>query len=86
MHFGGHPWAGVHVIQNGTPKFSLLDWDVFVDDKPETVESMLNGTSAQVFAPRRPWNEEPLACWAGVKGFTHYTYPSEILDWVEART
>lgn len=57
-YFGGHPWAGVHVIRNATPKHSLAQWDVFIDDKPETVYDMLAWTDAQVFAPARPWNTE----------------------------
>lgn len=58
MHFGRHPWAGLHVVQNATAKHSLMDWDVFVDDKPSTVLGMLMWTEAMVFAPARPWNTE----------------------------
>lgn len=55
-HFGAHPWAGLHVIQNACEKHTLMDWDVFIDDKPETVRAMLANTDALVMAPARPWN------------------------------
>lgn len=57
-HFGAHPWAGLHVLQNGTPKHMLATWDVVIDDKPETVLEMLQHTTAAVYAPARPWNTE----------------------------
>lgn len=77
-HFGGHPWAGMHVIQNACEKHTLMDWDVFVDDKPETVRAMLANTDAMVFAPARPWNTE-LASLRHPR-FLRYHYPAVILD------
>lgn len=76
-HFGAHPWAGVHVVQNSVEKHALMNWDVFIDDKVETVRSMLEHTRAKVFAPVRPWNSE-------LRGpehprFTRYHYAWRIL-------
>lgn len=80
-YFGCHPWAGLHIVQGGTAKRSLGRFDVFVDDKPETVYDFLWNTDAHVFSPVRPWNAEELG---GVtdSGFTHYSDPQEIVDWV----
>lgn len=82
-HFRRHPWAGVHVIQNGTPKRSLARWDVFVDDKPETVLGMLVNTRAHVFCPYRPWNAE-LDGLDGIASprLTRYADPRAVADWV----
>ncbi len=87
-HFGKHPWGGLHIVQNATEKADLLDWDVFVDDKPETVTSLLVSSDAHVFMPDRPWNQELV--WKGVAededdivGFTRYTAPAQIVRWVE---
>lgn len=82
FHFHAHPWAGVHVVQNRTKKHSLQGWDVFIDDKPETVREMLAWTNAQVFTPARPWNVE-------LGGAAHprlirYDDPSAVADWIEA--
>jgi hypothetical protein len=41
-------------------KRTLQRWDVFIDDKPETVWDFLGHTDAQVFAPVRPWNVDEL--------------------------
>ena len=87
LHFGGHPWAGVHVVQNHVQKRRLADWDVFVDDKPETVFDFLAYTGAKVFAPVRPWNVDELGD-VGVEGITnlvHYTDPAAIVEWVQER-
>lgn len=80
LHFGAHPWAGMHVLQNGTPKHELAKWDVFVDDKPETVVAMLVHTEAHVFTPRRPWNGQ-LAL-IDTERFHYYDDPAEIARWV----
>jgi hypothetical protein len=81
-HFGGHPWAGVHVLQNSIPKHSLMEWDVFIDDKPETVLEMLTHTQAVVFSPKRPWNTEL----ADIRHprFLHYSDPQVVGDVVQA--
>ena len=80
FHFDAHPWAGLHVLQNGTPKHGLAYWDVFVDDKPETVYSMLTYTNAMVFAPARPWNTELHEY--GSRRLIRYEDPAEVADWV----
>ena len=89
LHFGGHPWAGVHVIQNHVQKRRLASWDVFVDDKPETVFDFLANTRAQVFSPVRPWNVDELESVYGPTPegcpLIHYTDPTVIVEWVEAR-
>lgn len=90
-HFGGHPWAGLHVLQNAVPKHTLAEWDVFIDDKVETVLAMLEHTRAQVFVPARPWNEElanPLwpGSWAwhryGAPRLIRYDDPAVVAEWV----
>lgn len=83
-HFRAHPWAGVHVVQNNVAKRTLARWDAFVDDKPETVLDMVGNSTAQVFAPVRPWNEAALHP-VGLSGFgarlTHYDDPTAIVAW-----
>lgn len=81
LHFGRHPWGGVHVIRNDVPKRRLADWDVFVDDKPETVWDFMTWTSAAVFAPVRPWNVDELE---DADGLTCYHDPAAIVEWVAA--
>lgn len=76
LHFGRHPWGGVHVIRNGVQKQTLARWDAFVDDKPETVWAFLEQERARVFAPARPWNEELDDSIA----LTRYTDPREIVE------
>jgi hypothetical protein len=82
-HFGGHPWAGLHVITDKTAKHTLGTWDVFVDDKPETVEEMLLWTGAKVFAPARPWNAE--LDHVHTPRFVRYGSPWEVAEWVCSR-
>lgn len=85
LHFGGHPWAGVHVVQNGTPKRTLGRWDVFIDDKPETIYDFFDHTArTQLFAPARPWNTE-LAEVCDYPQVVRYVDPQEIVEWVDAR-
>ncbi len=79
-HFQGTRWAGVHSARK-TPKRTLGPWDVFVDDKPDTVRDFVANTGARVFAPRRTWNAE-----LGVYVFPTFTYyddPWAIVDWAE---
>lgn len=85
VHFGGHPWAGVHVVQNAVAKRTLARWDVFVDDKPDTVWDFVANTDAQVFSPVRPWNVDELGDLDAPR-FVHYTDPADIVEWVEARS
>lgn len=87
LHFGGHPWAGVHVIQASVAKRTLARWDVFIDDKPDTVWDFLGNTNAKVFSPVRPWNGElnESYLWHLVNDgerLVHYDDPQEIADWV----
>jgi len=88
LHFGRYPWAGVHVVQNSVAKRRLGSWDVFVDDKPETVFDFLhNSDGVQVFAPVRPWNADELEGFEeSTYGFAHYEDPMDIVRWVEARS
>ena len=78
-HFDG-PWAGVHSVRSTTPKETLADWDVFIDDKPETILRFLELERTKVFAPRRTWNEAELD---GVQGLVYYDDAREIVEWVE---
>jgi hypothetical protein len=80
--FGGHPWAGLHIVRNSTRKRTLGVWDAFIDDKPETVADFLANTNARVACPVRPWNEGPLRPAAGVEGFLHYDDPAELVEWL----
>jgi hypothetical protein len=89
-HFGHRNWSGVHVVNNAFEKRTLAPWDVFVDDKPETVIDLLANTDVHVFMPDRPWNQE-LAL-EGIAngeddlvGFARYFDAMDILDWVEGR-
>lgn len=81
-HFGRRSWAGLHVL-SGAPKHQLMEWDVFIDDKPETVLDMLIQTRAQVFAPVRPWNAE-LAGYDTPR-LIRYADPTEVAEWVISR-
>lgn len=86
LHFGRHPWAGIHVVQNDVAKRRLQPWDVFVDDKPETVHDFLGNTSAMVFAPVRPWNVDELGDINDPHLFHHYDDPTDVVRWVAARS
>lgn len=82
-HFRGLRWAGLHMLgqQATMTKRHLARWDVFVDDKPETVFEFLAHTDTQVFAPRRPWNESELE---DTMRLTVYDNPGVILDYIAA--
>jgi hypothetical protein len=84
-HFGGLRWEGLHVVRSMVAKRTLGRWDVFVDDKPETVFDFLANTNARVFAPARPWNEDELGdiCESNL---WLYVDPVDIVEWVEARS
>lgn len=64
-------YSGLHVLSNKVAKTSLGTWDVFIDDKPDTIEDFLANTDALVLIPDRPWNKE-------VKGGLRFT------DWAAA--
>lgn len=80
-HFGLHPWDGVHVLRASFPKRRLATWDVFIDDKPDTVFDFLANTSAQVFSPARPWNEAELAD-VDDPALIRYDDPQDIVAWL----
>lgn len=52
------PLAGVHLLTNQENKASVRPWcDVYLDDKPENITDLCEGTPAQlVCLMRRPWN------------------------------
>lgn len=52
-----HNYAGIHVISNKVSKTSLGTWDVFIDDKPDTIVEFLDKTNTIMLVPSRPWNE-----------------------------
>lgn len=81
-HFGHKKWAGLHVLSR-TPKHTVLEWDVFIDDKPDTVLDMLKHTDAKVFAPARPWNTR-LVPFAGTR-LIRYDDPSQVAEWVASQ-
>lgn len=80
LHFGRHPWGGVHIVHNDVAKRRLARWDVFVDDKPETVWDFLANSNARVFAPVRPWNTELEE--DTTDQLTRYVHPDDIVRWV----
>lgn len=49
-------YTGVHVVHNRCRKYQLGHWDVFIDDKPQTVLEFCEFTEALVLAPKRPYN------------------------------
>lgn len=49
-------YRGVHVMANSCAKWELGRWDVFIDDKPETVAGFLAHSDALTLMPARPWN------------------------------
>ena len=83
-HFGGLRWEGLHVTRSSVAKRTLARWDVFVDDKPDTVFDFLANTNATVFSPLRTWNADE---YAGLYEAHLYAYrdPAVILEWFEAR-
>lgn len=82
-HFEGYRWQGVHSIRNGTPKRRLARWDVFVDDKPETIwDFAKRSPRVKLFAPRRTWNTDL----EGDRRVTLYEDAANIVAWVEANS
>lgn len=72
-------YRGVHVVDSEVEKHTIADWDVFIDDKIETVEAFASALpNCLTLMPFRPWNE---GCASGV-GFTEWW---EVLDLVAAR-
>lgn len=80
-HFGHFPWGGVHVLSPHMPKAELMDWDVFVDDKSETIRDVLHRTDAMCFAPARTWNVDLEGYGDG--RLVRYTDPWAIAKWVD---
>jgi len=53
-HFQGY--RGLHVLDNGVSKSDVMDWDVFIDDKTETIAEFMENTVVDVLVPTRDWN------------------------------
>lgn len=58
-------YAGVHVLYHSVSKVGLADWDVFVDDKAETIAEFENA-GVRILIPDRPWN---VGCGSGRERF-----------------
>lgn len=51
------PISGLHILTNEEPKSSVLPHcDVYLDDKPENCQDLLENTAGNVFLMTRPWN------------------------------
>ena len=73
-------YTGVHVLNNRCKKWELGKWDVFIDDKVETVEGFVEHTRALVLMPDRPWNQETKVYRPDVV-FKHWVYlPARIAE------
>lgn len=55
QHFRGY--KGVHVLANTISKADVYAWDVFIDDKPDTVRELRN-RQIKTLCPDRLWNKE----------------------------
>lgn len=66
-------YAGLHVLDNKVSKTSLGNWDVFIDDKPDTIEEFLVRTDTLMFVPSRLWNQD-------VEGGIRFDDWNEVLD------
>jgi hypothetical protein len=78
--YRAHP-SSVHVLDHTVPKSTVQpQCDVYVDDKPEVCEDLLQNTSANVYMPYRLWNEgwEPPARFRS--RFFRYNKLDEVLD------
>ena len=68
-HFAGY--QGVHVLRNSVKKTTVMAWDVFIDDKNETIWEFTEA-GVPILAPARPWNEaagiERFESWQQVPG------------------
>lgn len=64
-------YAGVHVLYHSVSKVGLLDWDLFIDDKPETITEF-EEAGVRILVPERLWNVgfgiERFADWRDVPG------------------
>jgi 5'(3')-deoxyribonucleotidase len=52
-------YCGVHVLDNSIAKTTIYNWDLFIDDKPQTI-SEFNEADIRIEFPTRPWNSELL--------------------------
>lgn len=57
QHFTGY--SGVFTLDNSIAKHTLYDWDLFIDDKPQTIAEFQEANMRIQF-PTRPWNSEIL--------------------------
>lgn len=52
-------YKGVHILDNSVSKVGVLKFDVFIDDKHETIcefQGAWDGVAPLILAPARPWN------------------------------
>ena len=79
LHFEGY--RGLHVLDNSVKKYTVLDFDVFVDDKPETVDEFVALTNTWTLMPQRDWNVHYQDADAV---FTDWQYVPDMLKGAEA--
>jgi hypothetical protein len=70
-------YSGLHVLSNKVSKTSLGHWDVFIDDKPDTIEEFLANTDTLMYVPSREWNKD-------VVGGIRFDDWKEVLDGISA--
>jgi uncharacterized HAD superfamily protein len=76
-HFSGY--KGIHVLDNSVRKCDVLNWDVFVDDKVETIHEFCVETMVSpLLMPTRPWNDHYKSDF--VSRFTDWREVPEILQ------
>jgi len=51
-----HGYAGVHILQSSVPKTTLGNWDLFIDDKPDTI-SAFEKIGTPILVPDRLYNQ-----------------------------
>ena len=86
-HFWRHRWAGLHLIRSTTQKCDLSRFDVFVDDRPETIYGFMDRRpGTKLFAPSRPWNTELAEDMDDDDRVEVYTDAADVYHWVEGQT
>lgn len=79
------PFQRLIVLGKQAKSTVLHDVDLFIDDKSDNVEEVLDNTRAFVAAPRRPWNTD-------LEDLVHpnflglYDHPMEVALWVQRQT
>ena len=52
-------FKGVHILDNSVPKHDCYDFDVFIEDKPETIYGFSSyAPGVTTLMPMRPWNAD----------------------------